>query len=300
MKSFISILILGNFWVISQPVFNDESLQKIYEYRIKVQKSAFADTMKLCIAYRKARGLVTPQLHTIHGDFNQHKDPNIRDWAQKMDQKYGVFESASLQSWMKILVEGTKQPFSAMGGLKSDFNEAQIDYKGYSFKVRDMFERWFLSLYSVFLVESDGFLEASLHCLGDLSMNQIEEEILNFRFTILFFDTQASAQSYNLMFWTGEYIFELLFKGTLLALSPISKRVVSSVRSWNRSIDELLEPHFFNYPRLKKGVLYSGVAVGTTGLGYVGISYLIKKNQEKQKIQNQLKDLIFENLEFTN
>lgn len=297
MKNFIYFFILLSHFSWAQMSFDDPILQKIYDYRIQVKESAFKDTLKLCIAYRKMRGLGIPQVHHISGEYSQHEDPVVREWAQKLDTEYGEIESASLQAWFKIIKEGAIQPVSALFGLKADFNDSNPDLMANPFSVENIGEQWLYSLYSIFLTESDEFFDASFHCLADLSMENIEEEMIHFQSTILFFDSQAGGQTYNALFWTGEAIFALLFRGISFAFRPLSKRVVSSVKRWNQSLDEILKPRFSNYQRVKKVFAYSAIASGT-GLGvYLGSQYIKEKNREKQELQDLFQSLMAGTLE---
>lgn len=139
---------------------DDKAAIRLLEFREKIEKESYKTTMSLCFAYRKAKGMAMP-----------HRFSNE-------DQMLAESELA----WGKIFYEGTAQPFSAIAGLKSEY----ISSKEISLFAIDS---WFRSLYTIYLLDTMGFLQASAHCLNTLDHN----EIMNFASTIMAFDLAGTA-----------------------------------------------------------------------------------------------------------
>ena len=211
--------------------FGDEVLQKLYEYRLKVQEEAYSTTLRLCAGYRMAVGYGLPDYHKKiqNSYYSKHPNEEVRVWANKINEEYGEMVSSSLQEWLKLVYEGGVQPFSAMFGLKSDYlakkNAGLFE-----------FESWFHSLYSLFLLNSLGFLQAAVHCLGTMDKSEIDR----FASTVMIFDSEASLVSHFITFWTGAVVLKYIWTATRWVFRPVGKMTRIYSRRFARSIDEFL------------------------------------------------------------
>lgn len=208
--------------------FGDDILQKLSDYRIEVQKNAYETTMKLCPAYRIAKGMGLPEYHQKLSDsyYVNHESSEVRKWALTMKDKYGDMLSSSLLAWMYVMYEGGVQPFSIIGGVKADYLSVSpyvtlLDIRS-----------WFYSLYTLFLVDSMGFLQASVHCLGTMDADIINE----FAGTLLFVDGEMSVVGHALLFWTGARVVGAIVQGIRWSSRPMGKIISSFLHKRNISI----------------------------------------------------------------
>ena len=253
--------------------FGDGVLQKMYDYRIEIQKNAYAETMKLCPVYRIAAGMGLPPYHKKlkNSYYVQHESPEVRDWALQMNRQYGKDIASSLQAWLYVMYEGGVQSFSALfeTGMKGDYiNITQASF----FESR----RWFYSLYTLYLTDSLGFLQAAMHCLGTIS----EEEINQFALTVLGVDAAMSTAGYTVTLWTGEQVFGLIFKGIQWASRPLTKRFVSWLHRMNIS------------PSTVKKYAVAGGITALGGLGIWTVSSLNKTQEEEELLQRMIQEEI--------
>jgi hypothetical protein len=140
--------------------YGSEVVAKLHQFRAEVEKSAYLTTMQLCQGYRIATGKGLVKGH-----------------ADKM-----FSAEASIQAWGNIFKAGLLVPVS---GLKAEFNGLKHIPPWYV-------SSWFLSMYSLYLVNSMGFLSASVHCLN--STNQ--RDIYYFADAILNADLVGTTVSY--------------------------------------------------------------------------------------------------------
>lgn len=140
--------------------YGSEVVSKLHQFRAEVEKSAYLKTMQLCQGYRIATG---------RGLVKGHEDKMFS-------------AEASIQAWGKIFKEGLLVPIS---GLKSEFNGVKQIPPWYM-------SSWFLSMYSLYLVNSMGFLSASVHCLNSTS----QRDIYYFADAILTADMAGTTVSY--------------------------------------------------------------------------------------------------------
>ena len=193
---------------IQERSYDDEVLQKLYAYRQQVEKGAYRATLKLCEGYRRAKSLGP---HPYHG-------------------KYMYTESEALGAWAQIAYEGSIQPLSALGGLKADF----LDKAGLGL---GDYRTWFGSMYTMYLVNSTGFLMGALHCLD---MNHDEflsgSKVGQLASAIVGVDYYSSAAGYIATFWSSGKVLALISKkagGFFFS----NKRVLSNLSSrlsWRR------------------------------------------------------------------
>ena len=251
--------------------FSDDVLQKLYDYRKNIQENAYSTTMKLCPAYRIAKGIGLPEYHEKSNDsyYVQHRSPEVRHWALNMNDEYGESLSSSLQAWLYVMYEGGVQPFSAMGGIKADF----IDKLNLSF-----FEAksWFYSFYTLYLIDSLGFLQAAMHCLDTMDVDEIHQ----FASTILAVDVTMSMAGYVLTFWTGEKIFGAIIRGIQWSSRPIGRMMTRAMH--RRGIS----------PKMVKkyAIVAGGVALGVLGLW--AIDSIMESQEEQERIQEIIKEEI--------
>lgn len=165
----------------------DEAVQRLIAFRSQVETGAKVETLKLCEGYRRARGL---------GPSNYHG-------------KYVFPLSESIAAWAQVFGAGLAQPFSTVGGLKSDYlavNRINIL----------AFDSWFHSLYSLYLVHSMGFLDGAMHCLNTMD----QREINLFAAAIIAADMEASLATEVGMFWSGDMVLGAIIKATSYVLIP--------------------------------------------------------------------------------
>lgn len=246
--------------------FSDEVLQKLYDYRTEIQENAYETTMKLCPAYRTAKGMGLPEYHKKLNNsyYVSHESPEVRNWAFNMNEEYGEVLSSSLQSWLYVMYEGGIQPFSAIGGIKADFIE-KLNISFFDWK------HWFYSFYTLYLTDSLGFLQAAMHCLNTMSSDEINQ----FAVTVLFVDATMSTAGYGLTFWAGDKIFRAIIQGIRWSSRPISRMVTRTLHKNNISPNTV-----------KK---YAVVA-GLVGLGGAGIwaAHSIMESQEEQDMFQEM------------
>lgn len=198
--------------------FSDAVLQKLYEYRLEIQENAYATTMKLCPAYRIAKGMGLPEYHRRLGEsrYVNHESPEVRDWALNMNDEYGTALSSSLQEWLYVMYEGAAQPFSVIGGVKADWadvtNTSSFEIKG-----------WFYSFYILYLTDSLGFVQAIMHCLGTTDTDEVNQ----FIYTVLAVDLGMSSLSYFATLWTGDKILRLIINGLRWSSRPVGRAIVN-------------------------------------------------------------------------
>ena len=248
--------------------FGDEALQRIYDYRVGIQKNAYETTMKLCPAYRLAAGMGLPQYHREIKDsyYVHHESPEVREWALEMNREYGENLSSSLQAWLYVMYEGGVQSFSALfeTGVKGDYID--VTHSGF-FELR----RWFYSLYTLYLTDSLGFLQAAMHCLGTVSADEINQ----FALTVMGVDAAMSMAGYAVTLWTGEQVFGLIFRGIQWASRPLTSRFV----------------HWLYRMNISPGVVKKyAMAGGITALGALGIWTFnsFKESEEESAVWQEM------------
>ena len=252
--------------------FSDEILQKLYDYRIEIQENAYETTMKLCPAYRIAKGMGLPEYHKKLSDsyYVSHESPKMRNWALNMNEEYGEVLSSSLQSWLYVMYEGGVQPFSAIGGIKADFIE-KLNISFFDWK------SWFYSFYTLYLTDSLGFLQAAMHCLNTMSSDEINQ----FAVTVLFTDAVMSTAGYALTFWAGDKILRAIIQGIRWSSRPISRMITRFLHKNNISPDTV-----------KKYALLAGfVGVGTAA------GWIVQTIKESQKEQDMFQEMMQKELE---
>ncbi len=217
--------------------FGDEVLQDLYDYRMSVEKDAYSMTISLCSVYRTVAG---------SGELNEQDQYDSED--------------SSLLAWMHILYEGAAQPFSAIGGKKADYLE----------KTNTGFfelESWFHSLYTIFLIRSDGFKQGAIDCLGTMD----QDEIGGFAKTIRIVDILGSTGFYALELVAMEKLFSLILKSFRFVKSPLS-------RAYFASLNKLHIP-----PSYAKKFFLSGAGVGIGGVAIM-LWYQYQENQDQNQI----------------
>jgi len=161
--------------------FGGDGLARLTAFKAEVERGAFSQTMKLCEGYRRARGMGPSGYHGA----------------------YVYSTEESLGEWAKVAREGLIQPFSAMFGLKADY----LAFNNVSLFA---FHSWFRSLYSLYLINSMGFLQASMHCLNTMD----QREINLFASAIVAVDLESTLVSELGLMWTGGRVLGLIIRVT--------------------------------------------------------------------------------------
>ena len=206
--------------------YSNSILQKLYEYRLEIQENAYATTMKLCPAYRIAKGMGLPEYHQKLGEsrYVDHESFAVRNWARNMNDEYGTTLSSSLQGWLYVMYEGATQPLSAIGGVKADWlnitHTSMLEIKS-----------WFYSFYILYLTDSLGFVQGIMHCLGTTDADEINQ----FIYTVLAVDLGMSSLGYALTFWTGDKILRLIINGLRWSFRPLGRSLLSFLHRKNIS-----------------------------------------------------------------
>ncbi len=251
--------------------FGDDTLQRIHDYGIEIQKNAYEITMQLCPAYRVAIGMGLPDYHKKFNNsyYVHHQSPEVRSWALQMNNEYGEDLSSSLQAWLYVMYEGGVQSFLALfeTGIKGDY--INVTHKSF-FEVR----RWFQSMYTLYLVDSLGFSQAAMHCLNTVTD---ADAINQFTYAVLGVDIYMSTVGYVAMIWTGEQVFGVIVQGIRWASRPLARGFVKWLHRMNISTSTV-----------KRYAVISGV----TALGGLGIWTVdsIQESQESQEHANLLGD----------
>jgi hypothetical protein len=168
-----------------------EAAKDLRQFRISVQKDAYSMTMKLCQGYRVATGLpMLPPGHESAG--------------------YSVAESTT--AWGKILGEGALVTYSSLFGRKLVYNKIE-NWNNYEL---------FLSMYTIFLVNSPGFFYAAQHCLNTVDQN----DIFLFAYAIAMADVSANFIS-DAGVMTG-----LNFAGSAIAGTSIGQKLIAFSARW--------------------------------------------------------------------
>ena len=229
--------------------FSNDVAQKLYDYRMEIEENAYQTTMRLCPAYRIAKGMGLPEYHRRLSDsyYVNHESSEVREWALNMNDEYGEVLSSYLQEWLYVMYEGAVQPLSNIGGVKADW----IQNSPEEISFFDM-EQWFYSFYTRYLVDSTGFVQGAMHCLGTMDGDEINQ----FAVTILAVDTGMSALGYVLTFWTGDKILRLIIHGLRWSSRPVGRAMVRFLNSKNIS---------------PKTVKTYAIIAGVFGLGGLGV-----------------------------
>lgn len=216
--------------------FDDEVLTNLYTYRREVEAQAYTNTLKLCEGYRRAKGWGP---HPYHG-------------------KYMFTEEEAMEQWARVMFEGAKHPLSAINGIKAEYIAAQnIGFFD--------FYNWFGSMYSLYLVNSLGFLGAAMHCLDTMNQGDIND----FAATILIVDYEMSLVSETALFWTSGKILSVIAKSTRWVWNPIGKMMSSAAARIGK-------------PRL----MIAGIVIG--GIGADNFMHFMKDREEYLRIMEEL------------
>lgn len=191
----------------------DDVLEALYLYRKEVESKAYLSTLKLCEGYRRAKRM---DYASYHG-------------------RYMFTEYESAMAWKEVLTEGALEPISKIAGLKADFlrrgNYLSLDSK-----------RLFLSMYTMYLVNSFEFLSATVHCLElpmDRNGNIDATEIYNFSNAILIADAVGTTAGNGVLgsvfsglvlsaFWLPAKLFPMIAMASKFSLFPL-KRLLNSL-----------------------------------------------------------------------
>ncbi len=148
-----------------------EILQRLLAYKTQVSKQAYAQTLRLCWAYREAMGLKAP--HPEKFEY-QGGGGNL--------SRYNL--SDSVKAWGEIYAHGAYQTLDGISGLKAHL----IEIRGLGFFD---FGSWFQSMYAMSLISSTGFFYAAAHCLNTVSAREIQR----FASAILIVDYEGTLTS---------------------------------------------------------------------------------------------------------
>ncbi|MGE0527633.1 MAG: hypothetical protein AB7G93_12730 [Bdellovibrionales bacterium] len=176
---------------------SDPVLHRLVKYREIVEQGAYLQTLRLCSAYRQGRGLPTPS----HPGRSQY---SYQD---------------SLAAWSEIALAGALQPIDAIFGPKADYIEVN------RLKLWAL-QSWFQSVYTVYLIDSPGFLQAAVHCLNSLDAREINL----FASTIVATDYVANVASEG----AATYVLGASVIGSVI--SKATSFVISSARHLLRQV----------------------------------------------------------------
>ena len=209
--------------------FDDEVLQALYNYRSEIRKNAYSITMRLCPVYRLAVGKGLPDYHKKmrKSEYVNHPHPQVQAWVQNMNDRYGEDVSQSLQEWVRLVYEGGVQPFSSLFGMKADY----LEVTHHSLLE---FRSWFYSLYTLYLVDSLGFVAGAMHCLDTVD----NSEINRFAQALLIVDSEMSLAGHAVTFWTGGKIIGLIIRGANLSFRPVSRASQAFIKKmgWDKAL----------------------------------------------------------------
>lgn len=222
--------------LMAQTLLDQLSLKKtnsLADFKLSVEKAAYQTTLKLCEGYRQAQRLGP---HPYHG-------------------RYMFSVSENLNAWVQVASSGAYQPISGRLGLKGIANELNTQ------RMTD-FSYWFGSMRTLYLINSDGFLKASVHCLNSTE----ESKLQDFAGAVLTVDYVLSSTTY----------FGAVIAGKLV-LQALSARI-----SYSWALQQL-----------QKLVGRSSVLIGGITLSVVATDNLlhyIANIAEKRKLIDQLTD----------
>jgi hypothetical protein len=168
----------------------DEALLRLVRFRGIVEKNAYETTMRLCAGYQMARGVKPSTYHKKN--------------------MYTLAETSS--AWVDIFNHGLRQPFSSMVGIKGDY----LDISNVPMLST---EYWLQSLYVMYLLNSTGFLQASVHCLNTLE----HDEIFYFALAIAEVDVQATVLAELGLFITGEAVISIIVRSAKWVFRPAAR-----------------------------------------------------------------------------
>ena len=245
--------------------FSNDVIQKLYDYQMEIKENAYQNTMKLCPAYRIAKGKGLPEYHKRLSDsyYVQHESAEVRGWALNMNDEYGENLSSSLQEWLYVMYEGAAQPFSAIGGVKADWLQQKSEISVFEM------ESWFYSFYTLYLTDSLGFVQAAIHCLGTMDADEINQ----FASTVLAVDTGISVSGYAVTFWTGDKILRLIIHGLRWSSRPLGRAIVALSNRYNIPMSTV-----------KKYAVVAGL-VGLGGLGVWATDAVLESREEQELFQ---------------
>ena len=210
--------------------FGSSVLQDLNEYRSQIRQSAYETTLRLCTAYRIAVGMGLPEYHkkVNSSEYLQHADPRVRQWAENLNRQYGDTVSSSMQAWLKTAYEGGVQPFTIIFGNKADYL-AETHTGIFELKA------WFYSLYTMYLVDSLGFLSAAVHCLGTHEV----DEVNRFAVAVMMFDSAASIPGHLVFMWTGGMILKGLWRASKWSFRPVLRMASATKQRLNHVLQQI-------------------------------------------------------------
>lgn len=215
----------------------DEVVKKLVAFKKAVESSAYQDTILLCEGYRRV---------TFKGSL------------EKGGHRHGAV--SSLLAWNAFTTHGLSQPFTAMGGLKSEYLfSANVSL----FK----WESWFDSLYVTYLVQSSGFSNGVKDCFGADS----DKEIQTFVKTLFSVDNSMSLLTHGVLFFVGSEVISLFISGTRFLWKPVAN-VIGRANKASKG-------------KVATTAKVTGVLAGTIGIGYLIKSWKRNKNLKSDLLE---------------
>ena len=178
---------------------NAETLSRLLAYKQKVERTAYTQTLRLCMGYRAAIGL--PQSH---------------------DTKSSYTLAESVQSWGEVYAHGLYQAADGIAGLKADYIEMT------NLGLMD-FTAWFKSMYAIHFVTSSGFLYGAVHCLNTIEARELQK----FAAAILSVDYEGSLAGQAALTWSFAKIAGLVVGASKTwVLQPLSHVFTKVAARW--------------------------------------------------------------------
>ncbi len=164
---------------------------RLASFKQHVEADALRTTYKLCAGYRRVRFFYSP------------------------DQTVSLGEA--FEPWAKVYAHGILSAVDQIFGHAAEYNSLMqesslsLDY-------------WFQSLYVLYLIQSNGFLEAAINCLNTMD----QREINYFASAILFADSVGAVQSQAAMFWATGRVLKLVFAPAAGLIAALRERVTKT------------------------------------------------------------------------
>lgn len=176
--------------------------EALARFKSQVEADALGTTYQLCPGYRRLRYFFS---WGAPGDFAPSSEVALRPWA-------------------RIYRKGLMSALGLMFGERAKYAElmkessVSLDY-------------WFQSLYVLYLIESNGFLEGAMNCLNTMD----QREINRFAKTILLADSIGAVQSQAASYWLiGETLglfgagLKLAFPATFDLVAALTARITKT------------------------------------------------------------------------
>lgn len=226
-----------------QQVAGNEAVKMLAAYKKEVEENAYKATLQLCEGYRRA---TNQGPHPYHGRYMYS------------------FEEA-MAAWGKVIAEGGLQTFNGIYGKKADY--IHLQELGFF-----DFNAWFNSVYTLYLVNSTGFLQGAMHCLNSVNARDINKLAA----AIVIADNESTLVT---MVASGEAIgvaAKAIFKG-LAAVASRSNWILRTGSYLRNTI----------WSKIRKPTIY----VTTTGLAFGMGTLAFRKITANYQVENRQEEI---------